>query len=220
MRILYVHGMGRSPISGFPIRIRLQQHGHVFDSFHYSVALESFDAISQRLGKKLQDIAAEGEYAVLGHSLGGVLLRATLASLPEGTRMPQRLFLLGSPTSPSRLARKLRNFFIYRLFTGDCGQLLASDARMQAVPAASVPTTAIIGNKGIKGRFSPFGDEGNDCIVAFSEVQVDWADEVLHVPVVHAWQPSSWQVADLLLERIRLMELHPAGPDAQLPAKP
>ncbi|MES2069761.1 MAG: alpha/beta hydrolase [Pseudomonadota bacterium] len=205
MRVLYVHGMGRSPISGFPIRLRLRQHGHVFDSFHYSVALESFDTIRQRLLGKLVELADDGDYVVLGHSLGGVLLRATIASLPAGTRMPRRLFLLGSPTSPSRLARKLQYFWPYRLFTGDCGQLLASDERMLAIPAISVPTTAMIGSKGIKGRFSPFGDEENDCIVAFSEAQVDWADEVVHVPVVHAWQPSSWHVADLLLERIDAM---------------
>ncbi|HTD06598.1 alpha/beta hydrolase [Undibacterium sp.] len=214
MRILYVHGMGRSPVSGFPIRIRLQQHGHVFDSFHYSVALESFDAIRRRLSKKLQVIAAGGEYAVLGHSLGGVLLRAAIVTLPEGTRLPRRLFLLGSPTSPSRLARRLQKFFVYRLFTGDCGQLLASEERMRAIPAASVPTTVMIGNRGIKGRLSPFGDEDNDCIVSFSEVQVDGADDIVHIPVVHAWQPSSWQVADLLLERISEME------SASLPAKP
>lgn len=120
--------------------------------------------------------------------------------------MPRRLFLLGSPTSPSRLARKLQNFLIYRLFTGDCGQLLASDERMRAIPAIAVPTTVVIGDMGIKGRFSPFGEEGNDGIVAFSEVQLDWADEVVHVPVIHAWQPSSWQVADLLLQRIGAME--------------
>ncbi|GGC58600.1 esterase/lipase family protein [Undibacterium terreum] len=206
MRILYVHGMGRSPVSGFAMRSRLRQNGHVFDSFHYSVALESFDGICQRLSDRLQEIAAEGDYMVLGHSLGGVLLRAVIAKLPAGTRLPRRLFLVGSPTSPARLAVWLRNFFLYRWLTGDCGQLLGSEERMRAVPAASVPTTAMIGNKGLHGRFSPFGDEGNDCIVAFSEVRADWADEIVHVPIVHAWQPSSWYIADLLLERVNALD--------------
>ncbi|MFZ6645406.1 esterase/lipase family protein [Undibacterium sp. TJN25] len=205
MHVLYVHGMGRSPISGFPIRKRMRKNGHVFEGFHYSVSMESFDQIVVRLSGKLQELAARGDYVVLGHSLGGVLLRAVISALPPGTRMPRRLFLLGSPTSSSRIARKLRNFFVYKLLTGDCGQLLASYERMQAIPAVTVPTTAMIGNRGINGRFTPFGDEGNDSIVSFSEVKADWAEETVHVPVIHAWQPSSWQVADLLLERIQAM---------------
>ena len=51
--------------------------------------------------------------------------------------LPLRVFLLGSPVQASRLARRLGRNALYRLFTGDCGQLLGSDERMASVSAVS-----------------------------------------------------------------------------------
>jgi len=210
MRALYVHGMGRSPISGWPMRVRLQQHGYEYDSFPYMVSLENFEAVRQRLVHKLCQMAELGNYVVIGHSLGGVLLRAALASMPAEVPLPRRLFLIGSPVAPSRLAKALRKRWLYRALTGDCGQLLASSERMQQVPAAAVPTIAIVGNRGIKGKWTPFGDEDNDGIVAISEVLPKWEHEIITLPVIHALQPSSWIVADVIARK--LDDLHKAHP--------
>ena len=61
---------------------------------------------------------------VVGHSLGGVLLRAALNSLPPAVRRPRHLFLLGSPVQPSRFAQKLGANPVYRGLAGDCGHRL------------------------------------------------------------------------------------------------
>jgi pimeloyl-ACP methyl ester carboxylesterase len=205
MKILYVHGMGRSPISGLPMRIKLGQHGYGFESFHYLVSMENFASARDRLIAKLGQMARMGNYAVVGHSLGGVLLRAALAELPAHVGKPACLFLLGSPTAPSRLAKLLGERFLYRLLTGDCGQLLGSEERMAQIPAAGIPTIAILGNRGLNGPWTPFGDEENDSIVAASESRADWAQEVIKVPVVHALQPSSWMVADIIVGKLEQM---------------
>ena len=126
MQVLFVHGMGRSPLSAWPMLLHLKRAGLKTATFGYAVSLEDFHAIKKRLAAKILALAAQGDYVLIGHSLGGVLLRAALNTLPSGTRLPRHLFLLGSPQQPARLAQKLHKNPVYRAFTRDCGQLLGS----------------------------------------------------------------------------------------------
>lgn len=85
----------------------------------------------------------------------------------------------------------------------DCGELLASQERMAVIGSLAVQTTNIIGVKGWRGKFSPFGDDENDGVVAVSEVYAEWVGEEIHVPVIHTLLPASWQVASIILERLK-----------------
>jgi pimeloyl-ACP methyl ester carboxylesterase len=202
MQALFVHGMGRSPISAIPLLWRLKRKSISPSWFFYSVTFEDFSAISQRLQKKILAIAAKGDYVLIGHSLGGVLIRDAVASLPSGTKMPDRIFLLGSPIHASRIATALRRNVLYRLATRDCGQLLASEERMKLVPPSPIPTTSIVGTRTIVGLSSLFGDEINDGIVSHSEVTADWISEELQVPAIHGALSWSRQVSQLVIERL------------------
>lgn len=203
MHVLFVHGMGRSPLSGMPILFRLRRHGYATSAFGYVAALQNFDAIRQRLCKTIARIAAQGDYVLVGHSLGGVLLRSALAELALTTNAPKHVFLLGSPIRPSRIANKLSERFLYKAFTGDCGQLLASSEKMAKIGALSARTTSVLGTKGIKGKYSPFLHEENDGVVAVSELTADWISEEIRVPVTHTFLPSSSLVADILIQRLK-----------------
>lgn len=206
MQALFVHGMGRSPLSGWPVLLRLRRAGLKTKSFAYATSCEDFQSIRQRLIVKLRKIATDGDYIVIGHSLGGVLLRAAIATLPPGTRLPQRVFLLGSPQQASRLARKLRHNPIYRLFTGDCGQLLGSAERMAGIGAPPVPTTGIAGTRGLSWKNGPFQGEPNDGIVSLAEVSADWIADPLQIPTPHTALPASRHVADIILQRLQLKQ--------------
>lgn len=196
MEALFVHGMGRTPRSGARMLRALRAHGWRTQTFAYATPFERFDAIRDRLVRRLAARTTDGEYVVIGHSLGGVLLRAAIAALPPGVARPQRLFLLGSPVKRSRIARRLHRSWPFRLLAGDCGQLLASAERMAGIGGRDVPTTAIIGIKGWRGRWSPFGTLDNDGLVSVDEADADWADETIRVPVVHTWLPSDRRVAE------------------------
>lgn len=202
LRVLFIHGMGRSPLSGLPILLRLRARGYAVGAFGYSTALHDFASIRDRLRDRIQDVASRGPYALVGHSLGGVLLRSALRALPQGTRMPGQIFLLGSPIRSARLARHLHGNLLYRVATGDCGQLLACDRRMDAIGTTEVPTFAVIGVNGLRATRRHFGTETNDGVVALSELQAPWITETCPVPVVHTFLPSSRLVAELLLERL------------------
>jgi pimeloyl-ACP methyl ester carboxylesterase len=202
MQVLFVHGMGRSPLSGWPLLQRLRAAGWRTESFGYQTALADFDTLSRRLSQRLQRLAEQGDYVVIGHSLGGLLLRSAVSQLPADVARPRHAVLLGSPVKPARLATSLRGRLLFRLLTRDCGQMLASPERMAAVPPMPVPTTAIVGVKGLLATRSWFGAEPNDGVVAASEVKADWQAEQIEVDEVHTWLPSSAQVAALILARL------------------
>lgn len=204
MRVLFVHGMGRSVLSGWTMLRRLERAGLSTHTFGYAVTFERFDAIRDRLAARIARLAGQGDaYVLVGHSLGGLLLRAAMAVLPVGTPAPRHLFLLGSPVQAPRLAQRLRRHWVYRKATGDCGQLLGSAERMAAVSKTRVPTTSIAGTRGLSGRRSPFGGEVNDGVVAVSELQAAWIGEQVEVAAIHTVLPASRQVADIILQRVR-----------------
>jgi hypothetical protein len=202
VQALFVHGMARSPVSGWPMLRHLQKAGIRAESFGYFVSLQSFAAIQVRLSQRIERMAAEGDYILIGHSLGGVLIRSALGSLPSGTRQPGHIFLLGSPVKASTLAQRLSSNLLFRAITRDCGNLLGSAERMESIPLPVPPATGIAGIKGISGKWSPFGTDPNDGVVSLPEVSANWLSDQVTLPIIHSFLPSSRLVAQTILQRV------------------
>lgn len=202
VKVLYVHGMGRSPLSGAVLMQRLARAGHVPHSFGYAVTLQDFEAIRDRLARTIVRLSAEGPVALVGHSLGGVLLRAAIAALPATTALPSHLFLLGSPVRAVRPAQRFAGRHWYRLLTRSSGQLLASPHGMAALGAPHIHTIAIAGSGGWWPTPERTARVHHDGVVSVQETRADWLDEHLLVPVPHSLLPVSRRVSDLVLERL------------------
>jgi hypothetical protein len=192
MRVLLVHGMGRTPLSLGRLARFLRRDGHQIERVGYVAALESFSRIRRRVRHRLEALARRGErYAVIGHSLGGLALRSALGNLVPA---PVCLVMLATPNQSPRLARRLQWFWPYRLLTGESGQLLASEEFFLQLPPPSVPYTIIVGDAGPRGRRSPFRDEVNDWLVAVEETKVAPCDRPIVLPVGHTFMMNDRQV--------------------------
>lgn len=200
--------MGRSPLSGWPVLRQLRKAGMQTCTFGYVVTVQDFAHIVARLGARLTTLASQGDYILIGHSLGGVLLRAALAALSAEVRPPTHVFLLGSPVRASRLARQLQGNPLFRALTGDCGQLLASDPRMQGIGPVTAPVTGIAGVLRPSTRIGLFRDTPHDGVVSVSEVSADWLKDQVHIPVAHTFLPASQRVAVVILERMARAHPH------------
>jgi pimeloyl-ACP methyl ester carboxylesterase len=203
MVVLFVHGMGRSPLSAWPMLRALRHAGFITLTFGYSAALESTDAIRQRLVERITSIAQSHDYLIIGHSLGGVFARAALNAMPADVRRPQHVYLLGSPVQASTLAQRLQRNVIFKLLTHECGQLLADQRRMAEIATIDDPLTAFAGTRSIPVTQGYFNGQINDGIVSLAEVSAPWITQQIQVPVMHGLLPASRLIADLIIKNHR-----------------
>jgi hypothetical protein len=196
MNLLLVHGLWRTPLSFLLLVRRLRGWGYQPELFGYTAVAQGYDAIVSRLIQHMERLATLGPYAVIGHSLGGVLLRSALSHL-SGPQ-PQHLFMLGTPNRPPRLARTLGVRWVYRRIMGECGVNLSSALFYASLPLPQVPYTIVAGTAGPRGRWSPFGDEPNDGIVAVSETRILDDDALVLVPVMHTFMMNNAGVQEVI----------------------
>ncbi len=190
-----VHGMGRSPLSMQILAWRLRQAGFRTHCFGYVAAFERFASCRERLLRQIHRHAGVAPFLLAGHSLGSVLIRACLPDLP---RPPLACAFMAPPTVASKAARFFRRNALYRLGTGEIGQRLGEPDFMAALPVPDVPTTIYAGIAGPRGRWSPFGNEDNDGVLGWSEVQLPGA-RILRIDAMHTFIMNSRIVtADLI----------------------
>jgi hypothetical protein len=198
MHLLLVHGMGRTKFSLARLAASLRRRGHVTEQVGYVAATEPFGRIVARTRHRLEVMAAQGEpYAVIGHSLGGLILRAALDGI---TPAPRHLIMLATPNQPPRLAQRLRRLWPYRLLCGECGQLLAEPDFLAHLPEPALPYTTIAGSAGPRGHRSPFGDTPNDWIVAVEETRVRPNDRPIVLPVGHTFMMNDGRVREVIVK--------------------
>lgn len=202
MRVVLVHGLGRTPLSMFRLARSLRRAGHATELIGYIAALEPFERIRTRVRARLLASAAAGPYAAVGHSLGGVLLRAALADFPPTAQLPRLLVTLGTPTRPPRLARLLHNVWLYRRLAGECGQLLASGDFLATLHVPQVPYIAVAGTRGWPHYVGPFGGALNDGVVALDETTTGGTVEHLRVPAFHTFLMNSHAVQRHICNRL------------------
>jgi pimeloyl-ACP methyl ester carboxylesterase len=192
MRVLLVHGMGRTPLSFAQLTRFLRRAGHRPERIAYVAALERYDRILARVRRRLESLAQSGEpYAVIGHSLGGLTLRAAMADLKPA---PAHFVMLATPNRPPLLARRLHRLWPYRLLCGECGQLLSREEFFARLPVPRVPYTIIAGDSGYRGSRGPFAGEPNDWLVAVEETKISPADRPTILPVGHTFIMNNPQV--------------------------
>jgi hypothetical protein len=209
LHVLLVHGMGRTPLSLFRLARHLRRAGHQPRVVGYVAAVERFPTIRDRVRRRLEAAARSGQpYAAIGHSLGGLLLRAALDGWPAALPLPRHLIMLGTPNRPPRLARRLHRLWPYRLVNGECGRLLAQVEFFMGLPPLGVPCTIVAGTGGWRSRWSPFGPDANDGIVAVDEAELDGPAYLARVPVRHTFMMNDRRVRDLVLHALLLKPSH------------
>ncbi|MBN1993009.1 MAG: alpha/beta hydrolase [Anaerolineae bacterium] len=201
MHVMLIHGQGRTPLSMSILGWRLSQKQHNVHYFGYATYLQTFDSITRRFARTIRDEIGDAPYAIVSHSLGGIIARAVLPEL--ASHPPQHLVMLAPPNQPARIAKIMRPNPLYWWITWDCGRKLADDAFYDTLPLPTVPTTIIAGTRGVDGLLQQaiFGTETvNDSILSAQETGLGEGYEVILVPATHAFIMNSKEVAATVLE--------------------
>lgn len=198
MDIVLIHGMGRTPASMLILKQRLAKLGHKTHLFGYAAWAENLETVSARLIRKIERHVGSQPYAVIGHSLGSVILRRALTSLTANP--PSHTFLLAPPMRACKAARYFSRFRLYRTLTGEMGSLLADESFMQSLPLP--PNTVIYaGTAGPRASWLPFGNAANDGILSLDEVVSDSGERV-EVAASHTFIMNSRAVVDDIVRRL------------------
>lgn len=201
MRVVLVHGLGRTRLSLALLARRLSRCGHTTESFPYSALAETHERIVSRLESRLRRLAAQGAaVGLVGHSFGGLLLREALAAVPE--LRVKHLVMLATPNRQPRLARRVYTKFPFRILRGNCGRCLADSSWYRALPGLSIPYTVVAGTGGWRGRLNPFKGEPNDGAVALSETILSDNDRPVLVPALHTFIMNRRCVHRLIIDKL------------------
>ncbi len=197
MKLILIHGQGRTPLSMALLGWRLSRKGYDIHYFGYFPFMETFDEIVARFTQMVRETAGEQPYAIVSHSLGSLVSRATLPRLSD--HPPCHVVMLAPPNQPPKMAKLAQKVPLYRWYARDCGDKLADDDFYESLPVPDVPTTIIAGSRGLPEALSPFDDQLNDGILAVEETEL--ADhEVIVDEATHPFIMNSKQVVRLITE--------------------
>ena len=111
MHVLLIHGLGRTPLSLLLLRQRLRLRGHSPRTFGYAAWWEPFDQITRRFAAWVQRQSRVQPYALVGHSLGNIIIRAAWPQLVA--HPPEHVVMLAPPNQPPLLAERLQEHPLY-----------------------------------------------------------------------------------------------------------
>lgn len=201
MKALLVHGMGRTPVSQLLLARRLTRAGLKVHLFGYST-LSSFERSVERLSERARSLGAASPFVFVGHSLGAILIRASLPGLAPLS--PAACFFLAPPSTACKAATFFSRSRLFRLGTGQMGRRLADARFMAELPVPAMPYRVYAGDAGYRGPRSPFENVPNDGILAVSETAIGSLEPMV-VPSLHTFIMNSRLVADDIVSQIRAL---------------
>jgi len=192
--VVLLHGLWFSGCVLFLLARRLRRRGFSVYSFSYPSVRADLVVNAARLARFLDSLDA-GTVHLVGHSLGGILIRALFHFHPD--QKPGRIVTLATPHGGSRVALRLNRHALWRRAMGKgVAQLLAGAPRAWAPPPRE--TGAICGTRSIGlGRLLYRGlPRPNDGLLTVKESAYPPACEHVVLPVSHTGMMFSRTAAD------------------------
>lgn len=145
-QVILVHGYGRSARAMNSMKRRFMAEGYLVHTMNYSSLTQSIEGIEDEVNQGIDQVLQAYPYRThfVGHSLGGLLVRAYL-----GKRKPDRLgrvVLLGSPNQGTPAVDHLARKWWFGLI-GSAAQSLSSSGSvfLSSLPQPTYPLGVIAG---------------------------------------------------------------------------
>ena len=192
--VVLIHGLWFSGYILFVLARRLRRQGFAVYTFSYPSVRADLRVNAARFARFLDTLDADIVHLV-GHSLGGILIRALFHHYPQ--HKPGRIVTLGTPHGGSRVARHLSRQAFWRGAMGKgVAQLLAGAPQYWKPPPREIGVICGTRSFGL-GRLLYRGlPRPNDGLLTVKESAYPEAREHLALPVSHTGMLFSREVAD------------------------
>ncbi len=191
--VALLHGVLRTRWSMARLARRLEAEGRLVANIDYPSRRHPLERLAEIVHPEISALAArvEGRLHFVGHSMGGLLIRAYLARFRPANL--GRVVMIGTPNRGSELADLLADLRLYRALFGPAGRQLVTDQSGFADLFGPVDYEVGI----IAGRLSanPLGEfifgGPNDGKVSVARARLDGARAFAALPVSHTFAMES-----------------------------
>ncbi|MDY0029155.1 MAG: alpha/beta fold hydrolase [Pseudobdellovibrionaceae bacterium] len=133
-KVFLLHGIALNRYSLIYLQNRLQKSGFDATALSYPSTTLPLDALADWFYTTYlepTDLNSYGKIHFIGHSMGGLVIRETLAKYKDRIDPDKvgRVVMLGSPNQGSELADAFKDFRLYKWFFGPAGQELTTHHR-------------------------------------------------------------------------------------------
>ncbi len=192
--VVLLHGLWFSGYILFVLARRLRRQGFTVHAFSYPSVRADLSTNAERLARFLDTLDADTVHLV-GHSLGGILIRALFHHHPR--QKPGRIVTLGTPHGGSRAAQHLSHHVFWRRLMGPgVAQLLAGATQEWPSPPREIGVICGTHSFGMGRLLVRHLPRPNDGLLTVKESAFPAAREHLALPVSHTGMLFSREVAD------------------------
>ena len=194
-KLVLIHGFGDSNFATALLAERLTEAGYDVFRVGYRSWWRTPEEILLVIREQIDRCCADREDTVhfVGHSLGGLLIRAYLADkAPPGDG---RVVVMGSPNRGTPVVDEFRERWWMQL-VGPVARALGTDEGSfgRRLPTPSYPLGVIAGDVEQR-RFSDLIPGPDDGVVPVSSTRVEGMSDFIVLPIIHSMLPNDPEVA-------------------------
>lgn len=183
--VVLLHGLVRSSRSLYTLADSLRAEGYTVFPVEYPSLRQSIPETAAQLQGILQHLDGIEEISLVGHSMGGLVIRSWFAQFQD-PRVKQ-VVMLGTPNYGAEMADLLKHSLLLRAIFGPGARQLVTDPR-GLIPTLPVPPCrfAVIAGGLSNGRgWNPLIPGDDDGTVTVASVRLVGAADSSLVPVLH-----------------------------------
>ncbi len=198
--VMLIHGLGRSRDSFGNLADRLRGAGYDSAGVNYPSLYQSIEETAEQVERVLDRLDGTETISFVTHSLGGLVLRATLArnGAWQERIAVHRAVLVAPPNKGSAVAGLLSGLAPYHWLTGDVGGELTPDW-VAGLPGLDIPFAIIAGGRADGMGFNPLIDGDDDGTLAIAETELAGREDFLVVDSLHSFVQSDDQTITAIL---------------------
>jgi triacylglycerol lipase len=192
--LVLLHGLGRTRWSLWPVAREAARRGYQVHNLGYPSRRAPIEHLAEDVGHRIVEVAGSGTVDVVSHSMGGIVLRAAVASGILPAEAVRRAVMLAPPNHGSEIADRLRDYRAYRLATGPAGQQIGTsdDSVPRRLPPPPFEVGIVAGRRGNSLFTRVLGGE-SDGKVTVTSTQLDGMRDLVVVDRAHTfimWAPD------------------------------
>ncbi len=185
--VILIYGLIRSSGSSNAMARQLKNEDCTVVPFDYPSTRSPIPAAADCLDKVIDSLDGIDTIDVVGHSMGGLVLRCYLRD--HGDDRIRRAVMLGVPNHGARMADQMHNNTLFRMLYGPAGQQLVSDEEglIADLPVPDFEFGVIAGGRGNAKGYNPLLSGDNDSTVTVRSARLSGASDFLLVPAIHSF---------------------------------